>query len=156
MQVDILGIEHVRNRLNAIDQRVSSPRQALESSRRVLSRSIAQNFAEEGRPARWPKRVSNVNGELQYPDTKTHPVLRLTGRLVDSTISESNSGESIAQIDLSARESSLSFGASVPYGKYHNSDAPRRKLPQRKFLLFQDADVDEITDAVRDYCWEGK
>lgn len=59
-----------------------------------------------------------------------YPLLVRTGRLSSSVLGPNNPG-SISKIT----ELSLTFGTSVPYGIYHQSDEPRHKIPLRKFLF---------------------
>lgn len=58
------------------------------------------------------------------------PILVATGRLRDS-VSGQLTGDSIQHIT----KKSLVMGTRVPYGIYHQSDAPRRVIPLRKFLF---------------------
>lgn len=41
----------------------------------------------------------------------------------------------------------LTIGTSVPYGKYHQSDKPRTKLPQRKFIFITGGTGDKSKDS---------
>jgi phage gpG-like protein len=59
-----------------------------------------------------------------------YPLLVATGRLANSLLGPSNPG-SISKIT----KLSLTFGTSVPYGVYHQSDEPRHRMPLRKFLF---------------------
>ena len=59
-----------------------------------------------------------------------YPLLVRTGRLADSVTSPT-APEAIAEIT----PSSITIGTTVPYAIYHQSDAPRAKIPQRKFLF---------------------
>lgn len=61
--------------------------------------------------------------------TKGYPLLKFTGRLEDSVTGESP--DSIVIVEPLA----LAIGSKVPYGKFHQSDAPRSKIPLRKFLF---------------------
>ncbi len=70
-----------------------------------------------------------------YANTKrkkygSAPILVRTGRLRDSITGTGNS-DSILEIG----KTSLILGTKTPYGIYHQSDAPRRKIPLRKFLF---------------------
>ena len=65
-----------------------------------------------------------------------------SGDLRDSTLSE-NHRYSIFQ--LGRKE--LNIGTSVPYGKYHQSDEPRRKIPQRKFIFIDGGPADRSSDS---------
>jgi phage gpG-like protein len=58
------------------------------------------------------------------------PILVASGRLRDSVTGPLNS-DSIQVI----KRQSLEIGTLVPYGIYHQSDRPRRKIPLRKFLF---------------------
>lgn len=59
-----------------------------------------------------------------------YPLLVASGRLAAS-ITQPNAPGSINQIT----KLSMVIGTSVPYGIYHQSDAPRSKIPQRKFVF---------------------
>lgn len=58
------------------------------------------------------------------------PILVATGRLRDS-LTNQGTDESIIRIT----EKSMILGTTVPYGVYHQSDAPRSKIPLRKFFF---------------------
>ena len=80
----------------------------------------------------------------QYPDFKTeesrdlkiaavgfdYPLLERTGRLRDS-VTKPNAPGSIAEV----RKDELIIGTALEYGIFHQSDAPRKKIPLRKFLF---------------------
>lgn len=59
-----------------------------------------------------------------------YPLLVASGRLAAS-ITQPNAPGSINIVT----KSSLIIGTSVPYGIYHQSDAPRSKIPLRKFVF---------------------
>lgn len=59
-----------------------------------------------------------------------YPLLKATGFLEQSMTSPSGAG-SVCEIG----PSTLILGTTVPYAIYHQSDAPRRKIPLRKFLF---------------------
>jgi phage gpG-like protein len=58
------------------------------------------------------------------------PILVFSGRLKNSLTGTPNS-DSIVRIG----KKSMILGTKVPYGIYHQSDSPRFKMPQRKFLF---------------------
>jgi len=84
----------------------------------------------------------SLRGSGQYPPLSAHyaaqkekkygtrPIMVATGRLRDS-LTGSPKSDSIQEIG----KTSLIMGTIVPYGIYHQSDAPRRKIPLRKFLF---------------------
>lgn len=59
-----------------------------------------------------------------------YPLLVRSGLLANSLLGPNNSG-SVSSIT----KLSLTFGTSVKYGIYHQSDEPRSKIPLRKFLF---------------------
>lgn len=80
--------------------------------------------------------INPKTGHTSYQDEKIkkvgfdYPLLVRTGRLSNSLLGPNNPG-SISKITAL----SLTFGTSVPYGIYHQSDEPRNKMPLRKFLF---------------------
>lgn len=58
------------------------------------------------------------------------PIMVASGRLRDS-ISGAPNSDSILRIG----KKTLILGTKVPYGIYHQSDRPRKKIPLRKFLF---------------------
>jgi len=59
-----------------------------------------------------------------------YPLLKRSGRLQRS-VTQRGDGEGILRINSKY----MIIGTSVPYGIFHNSDEPRKKIPQRKFLF---------------------
>lgn len=89
--------------------------------------------------------VPNKKGKVAYKGTTTmsryqeqkkkavgfdYPLLVRSGALAASLLS-ANAPGSIANIG----KLHLIFGTSIKYGIYHQSDAPRKKMPLRKFLF---------------------
>lgn len=90
-------------------------------------------------PGQYPPFQGKKNpatGHTRYQDAKIkkvgfdYPLLVRTGKLAQSLLGPSNPG-SISNIT----KLSLSFGSSVWYGIFHQSDEPRSKIPLRKFLF---------------------
>ena len=89
------------------------------------------------------KAIFALKGPGQYPDLNAkykkrkekimgtaYPILKLTGRL-ESSLTNPGHPENITRIN----PKSLELGSTVPYGIYHQSDEPRKKIPLRKFLF---------------------
>ncbi len=73
----------------------------------------------------------------------TYPILvGQTKNLANSTLGKDNK---FSIFFLSKTE--LTIGSSVPYGKYHQSDRPRKKLPQRKFVFITGGAGDKSKDS---------
>ncbi len=82
------------------------------------------------------KRTVTVTNESPYQRAKKkavgfdYPLLVRSGALAASLLGPNNRG-SIAKVT----KLSLTFGTSIAYGIYHQSDSPRKKIPLRKFLF---------------------
>jgi phage gpG-like protein len=63
-----------------------------------------------------------------------YPILKASGRLETSLTQPG--GENILRFP---NATTLEWGTSVPYGIYHQSESPRKKMPRRPFLLVTDA-----------------
>lgn len=92
--------------------------------------------------------IFKLKGPGKYPDFKNggpdslyakqkekavgfkYPLLFRTGLLANSVLGPNNKG-SISKIT----KLSLTFGTSIAYGIYHQSDQARKKIPLRKFLF---------------------
>jgi phage gpG-like protein len=59
-----------------------------------------------------------------------YPLLKSSGLLAES-VTSSKSAYSLLEIG----KKNMVIGTTVPYGVYHQSDGPRRRIPQRKFLF---------------------
>ncbi len=89
-------------------------------------------------PGKYPafQGAKGKDGKTDYQRAKIkkvgfdYPLLVRTGALAASLLGPSNSG-SISKIT----KLSLSFGTSIKYGIYHQSDDARKKIPLRKFLF---------------------
>jgi len=88
--------------------------------------------------------IFSLKGPGQYPDLSPtykkakqrqwgfiYPILKASGRL-ENSITDPGSPDSINEI---RNKNTLIIGTAVPYGVYHQSDGPRKKLPLRKFLF---------------------
>lgn len=77
------------------------------------------------------------DGRSKYAEFKLnkygflYPLLMATGRLAGS-VTDPTHPDAINEI---INKRTLIIGSKVPYGVYHQSDLPRKKLDQRKFLF---------------------
>ena len=88
--------------------------------------------------------IFKLQGPGKYPDFKsekskrqkqkevgfTYPLLKRSGALMDSVTNPAAKGSF-----LNIQRTFLQIGTTIDYGKYHQSDLPRKKIPQRKFLF---------------------
>lgn len=95
-----------------------------------------EKFTKNGR--REKGAISNAKGKdfsaYQWAKLRKYgfdyPLLVRTGKLSNSLLGPNNDG-SVSKIT----PLSLTFGTSIKYGIYHQSDEPRSKMPLRKFLF---------------------
>lgn len=117
---------------NALDQ-VEDLRFAFGEISRDFFRSNIAVFTLKGN-GRYPP----LNPEYQKRKDRVYgrrlPILVASGRLKRSLTGAPNS-DSIVRIGKKA----MILGTKVPHGVYHQSDEPRSKIPQRKFLFIDDA-----------------
>lgn len=85
-------------------------------------------------PFKGPKDLETGRTRYQSEKIKAvgfdYPLLVRSGKLAASLLGPNNTG-SVSQIT----KLSLVFGSSIKYGIYHQSDAPRSKIPLRKFVF---------------------
>jgi len=93
----------------------------------------------------------NTNAEKQYAAEQQKkkevgfifPMMKRTGRLEKSLVSKNSSeGEHFVG------RQTLVLGTKVPYTKYHQSDAPRSVMPQRKVIFIDGGPAETAKDAV--------
>ncbi len=101
-------------------------------------KSEAAIFKLQG-PGKYPPfqgKIDPETGMTKYQAEKKakvghdYPLLVRTGALSASLLGPNNKG-SVSKIT----PLSLTFGTSIPYGIYHQSDEPRKRVPLRKFLF---------------------
>lgn len=120
--------------------------QAIENARReakdlrIPFKLIAQDFYKS------QKAIFGLKGPGQYPDFKPgpyrkrkikkwgfdYPLLKASGALEKSVTNPSD-----PNADLFIGKAEIEIGSRITdkYGKYHQSDKPRKVLPQRKYLF---------------------
>lgn len=96
----------------------------------LKSKGRYQDLAPAKGKAGNPRTTSNYKRRKELLRGQIYPILELTGELKDSVLSNTDS-KSIFELT----KTSLVIGTSVEYGIYHQSDRPRRRIPQRKFIF---------------------
>lgn len=71
-----------------------------------------------------------------------YPLLKATGALEKSITSKSAPGA-----EFFIGRQTLVMGTRIPYAKYHQSDRPRTKLPQRKMIFIDGGPAEQAKDA---------
>ena len=87
-----------------------------------------------GKPARfqgeWLKRKDAYRLRKKHEVGFDYPLLKRSGALMKSVTNPSAEGSF-----LNIQKTFIQIGSTIDYGKYHQSDLPREKIPQRKFLF---------------------
>jgi phage gpG-like protein len=160
IDVRVFGEVIIRRRLLRLASRLTDQREGFQDVVRVLREATAENFRTRG-----------VSGGVRWPDlneeyaARTHRsvgqrILRLTERLYGSlvgagpgsTAARGISGRFVTGASDHIEEitvDSLRWGSSVPYGVYHQSSAPRSKIPYRPPVRLQERQKREIVRALQ-------
>ena len=104
----------------------------------LKSKGMYEDLSTKPFTAWWEKEKSlnrrYEGGYKEYKEARlgfAYPILLgATGDLFESTLKKTHR---YSIFFLNKQE--LNIGTSVPYGKFHQSDAPRKKIPQRKFVF---------------------
>ena len=146
VSVPISGVDTVLDRIGGIQERMEDLAPALSIVADLLEAHVAQNFKTQGvqSGSRWavlaPTTVLARTKRTGYYGQRsptagagpTSPVLVWSGRL-----RRSFARGGVAHI-RQITSSSLIWGSGVRYGVFHQSTAPRAKLPRRAPLAFRD------------------
>lgn len=116
------------NQINAAANKIGDLRIPLKLIAKDWRKSNRAQFSLKGSGQYKPlSKRYQVRKRIIFGDK---PILVATGRLAGSVIDSGNS-DSILHIT----KNTLIMGTRTPYGIYHQSDAPRRIIPLRKFLF---------------------
>lgn len=101
----------------------------------LKSQGLYEDLSEKPFLAYWEKPATYY--EYGYKEYKQKHVGFIYPILVGATrdLSESTLRKDHRYSIFNLNRTNLEIGSSVPYGKYHQSDAPRKKIPQRKFVF---------------------
>lgn len=123
------GLRVIDRRLDALVERISDARPAWPEVLRVFQSIAADTFRSEGAANAggvWPPLAPRTNADrIRQGYPPEHPILRRSGDLERSVTSRS--GDTI----LVQTPTYFAVGTAVPYVVYHQSRAPRKRLPRR-------------------------
>jgi phage gpG-like protein len=144
-EIEVFGVPIVRRRMLRLADRVSDASSAWEAVIRILSNATERNFASRGAYG------GSVWRELK-PATRARKarlgldprILRATGRLYDSLVLETHA-EHINEVG----PHEMRWGSTVPYGVYHQSTAPRTKIPYRPPVKLPEQDKRAIVREIQ-------
>jgi phage gpG-like protein len=119
-------------------------RQALDRARQETSdltiplTLIAKDFFKSQRaiwllksPGLYPDLAESTKAKRRRDNQPLYPILKRTGAL-ELSMTDPTDPKAISEI---VNKNTLIVGTKVEYGIYHQSDAPRSKIPLRKFLF---------------------
>lgn len=106
---------------------------------RGLYQDLAPASGEDGNPTTTSQYKDAKNRDLGF----VYPIL--VGKSRDLSNSVLGRGHKNSVFFLGRQE--LQMGTNVPYGKYHQSDRPRNKIPQRKFIFIDGGPADKSQDS---------
>lgn len=146
VSVTVMGADVVLERIGAIQERIEDLAPALSIVADLLEAQVAQNFKTQGvhSGSRWavlaPTTVLARTKRTGYYGQRsptggagpTSPVLVWSGRL-----RRSFAKGGVAHV-RQITSSTLIWGSGVRYGVFHQSTAPRTRLPRRAPLSFRD------------------
>lgn len=123
------NIKSVGKTLISMEKAIANFSVPLKQSGLVMMRSIDENFREEGRPEKWkPLKPATIAGRRKKG--KGGVMILQDDGILKGSITPRQTKDTVA------------IGTSVPYGKVHQFGTA--KVPQRKFLLFQESDIKTI------------
>lgn len=131
----IQNLEEVNNQLNTLSRYIDDLRVPLtiiaadfyRSERGIFSLQSAGRYKDLSPEYKKRKALPRDKGGAGF----VYPILvGRTRKLATSVLGANNEG-SIYRLT----KNSLTIGTSIPYAKYHQSDAARSKMPLRKFLF---------------------
>lgn len=136
IDIEVFGERVLNRRLVRMADRTEDARPAFLLIALILERAMDQNFKTQGAHGgqRWPDlKPSTVAGKRASKDSRVRAnaekVLMATGLLARSLRSRGRGH--VKRLG----KTQMRWGSSVPYGVYHQSTAPRRKLPHRPLRL---------------------
>lgn len=127
VHVEVFGEPIIRRRLLRTAGSVTDATPAWHAIARLLGRGAAKQFATAGGYGGTPwaaLRPATIARKLRLGLNPA--ILRATNRLYNSLVLDAGP-EHVAEFG----EDFMRWGSSVPYGVYHQSRAPRRKIPYR-------------------------
>lgn len=81
-------------------------------------------------PGGYPDLADSTKKQKARLGVPLYPILKRSGKLEKSVTSPNAQGS-----HLKIGKTFVEIGTTIEYGIFHNSDLPRRKIPQRKFFF---------------------
>lgn len=138
--IDIQGKAEFDRAFNRVSSEIKDFTAVWEKVSDWLKRRTKRQFDNQGGDNRWQALSIGYAKwkQIEYPNK---PILQRTGRMIDSLT------EATADSVNRASKTSLEFGTSVPYAKYHQAGAG--DLPQRKIFDLNEKDRKSLTGVIQ-------
>lgn len=139
VNVRVIGAEQLIADLEGLEERSMDLTVPLKQSIQVMLASIDENFSAQGRPFPWaPLSPGYLRRKMRQGYSPN--ILQRTGRMMSSIVGV-------------ASKDRLEIGTAIPYAPFHQFGT--RTMPMRKFLAFQDADLEDIKFLIQRYVAQG-
>lgn len=167
LRVEIFGDVVISRRFTRFAENASDQTDTMREVARVLGRATAENFATDGRSGGHPWAPLAASTVARKRRLRLDPrILRATERLYHSLVPAAD--EHGARSTRTGRfapggkdhvenvtRDSLEWGSTVAYGEFHQSRAPRSRLPRRPPVALNGKVKAEITRTVQRGLMEG-
>jgi phage gpG-like protein len=136
----LAGDENLSRVLEGVSTKLKNFREPLQKSGTLLLKDIQINFDKEGEwVGGWqPLKPATVQQRKRLGFGGEHPILHRTGAYKRSFRGQVSGTR-------------LVIDSGVPYHKYHQSSAPRTKLPRRKTMFIREDSRREIVRYFQEY-----
>lgn len=155
--VKMSGTERVIDRLERIERNATDLRPVWPDVVAALRAIVARAFETEGASTAdgpWPElaestvreraRLMGRAGEGFSEGGPAHPILQRSGRLRRALTTESPN----STVRATPSRLQIELSPAVSYFAFHQSTAPRRKLPRRAPISFTPNDVDALLNPI--------
>jgi phage gpG-like protein len=166
LSVAVFGEDVIRRRFNRFAARAQDMSPAFHQVAGILRDATAENFATRGVSggSRWRDLAPSTRARKARLGLDPR-ILRETGRLYHSLVGRKGT---VGRSDLTGRfqpgsndhveevgPDRLVWGSRVPYGRFHQSSAPRTKIPYRPPVKLNERRKREIAKAMQRALVEG-
>lgn len=130
------GVSSIQRKLATFGQSVEHMEPAWEYIGNQLLKDFRQNYAQEGgvfgQYSRWAplaKSTQRQRARMVGPWFAAHPILNVTGEL-EASVEWRGAKGNVFEVGAN----SLTIGTTNPLAVFHNSSAPRKRLPRRPIV----------------------
>lgn len=167
VQAEVFGVPVIQRRLSRFGARATDARPAFRRIAGILNSATAENFRTRGVSggSRWRDLAPSTRARKKRLRQDAR-ILRATGRLYHSLV---GTGGGAGRNDLTGRfepgggdhvevvtKDSLDWGSRVSYGVYHQSLAPRTKIPYRPPVRLTERTKREVMKQMQAYLVEDR